>query len=1339
MKHILRVLLFFCCTISLAQTVIEMPSSSFSRREKYIGCSTDVIFTDDGGRTGSYADSASGEITFCPVIGTDRMVFNFTFMNLAVGDVLTVYDGDSTAAPLINTFTNTLTAPGIVQATVSNTTGCLTFRFISNVAVSAAGWEATRSCIDPCQTITPVITTFPAVDTDGILRVCAGDNIQFEGDAIFSASNAGATYQWDFDNGRGLNPGRNQTEVFTRPGSYQVRFQVTDANGCSDRNLIDLVVQVSTEPDFTGTLAVENEICIGESTTLTGAVATVPFRATPAPPVTGQTFLPDGNGVSYQTCIDVDLFDAGAVFTDPSNLLNMFMNIEHSWADDLDIILTAPNGSSIVILQAGEAEGQKFLGMPVQDDVSPTAPGQGFRYEITEMPPANETFQRALSLFSVRVPFPAGSYRPQTSFSNFVGSSLNGQWCLTVTDNAGRDNGYIFQWGLNFNPALVPTNLSYQPAKVREEWLPDMTILARNGNDITVQPDAVGTKCYTYEVEDDFGCIYTEEVCIEVRPLPAPLPPVDLIVCDNVGNINSVDLTQNTASMLADQNATDFRVSYYRQLADAQNDTNLIANPANYSAGTTPETIYASVINNATGCSTIRNFQVAIQRAIHNDVPDLTTCDDASNDGFEVFDLTQTTPAILGTQSSTDATVTYYRTQAEANVGLNPITNLTAYTNENTPIQTIFTRVESVLDATCFDSGTFNVVVGGNPVVANTIPDFEICDDDSNDGLANFVLSSNDAAVLGGQDPAAFEVTYYNSQIEANMRQNSILKTGFQNSVNPQTFFARIDSRFNTDCFATTSFNLVVNEKPILGLPIDLENCDDPSGDGVEVFLLTDNDTNLLNGSPAADYRITYHLNQTDANTATAAVAPSFTSSSPAVTIFARVENINTGCFSIASFQLIIKPVPLISAVPILQVCDVNNDGTTVFRLNDRTAAISTGQSGVSVSYFNTQANALAGTSSLDPEAYTGNSPNETIFYRIQFDATGCFTTGSFDLEIVPPPVTQMPVDVALCDDGSGNISYDLNNSSAQIQNGQTDTRVSYYDSQIAANAGTNPIATLITYTADRIVFARLENTVTSCFDMTVLNLLFGEIPLPQLQDEVVLCRDPQGMLVDGPAVLDTGLSNVDFDFEWRFDGQLLPTETDSVLITEQQGLYEVIVTNAATGCTNSDSTRVRLAGPPDTFTIDITSEPFQENQRVEITANGPDNYWFQLDDGLYQDNPVFDNVTPGIHTITIAERNGCGAVTSQIFVYGYPKFFTPNNDGFNDTWNVAADDSLPNLRIFIFDRYGKLLKQLNPTGAGWDGIFNGELLPSTDYWFRLEYELDGSSREVTGHFSLKR
>src|SRR5690606_34215679 len=102
-------------------------------------------------------------------------------------------------------------------------------------------------------------------------------------------------------------------------------------------------------------------------------------------------------------------------------------------------------------------------------------------------------------------------------------------------------------------------------------------------------------------------------------------------------------------------------------------------------------------------------------------------------------------------------------------------------------------------------------------------------------------------------------------------------------------------------------------------------------------------------------------------------------------------------------------------------------------------------------------------------------------------------------------------------------------------------------------------------------------------------------------------------------------------------------------------------------------------------------------------------------------------------------DKNGCGVDTREIAVIGGPKFFTPNGDGYNDTWKISGISPAfdKDARVFIFDRYGKLMMEI-PMGSkiGWDGTFNGQPMPADDYWYVLTLS-DG--RSVRGHFSLKR
>jgi gliding motility-associated-like protein len=153
----------------------------------------------------------------------------------------------------------------------------------------------------------------------------------------------------------------------------------------------------------------------------------------------------------------------------------------------------------------------------------------------------------------------------------------------------------------------------------------------------------------------------------------------------------------------------------------------------------------------------------------------------------------------------------------------------------------------------------------------------------------------------------------------------------------------------------------------------------------------------------------------------------------------------------------------------------------------------------------------------------------------------------------------------------------------------------------------------------------------------------------------------------------------------------------------------------------------------------DIIIEEASTNNTITVLVSGEGDYEFALDYfGSYQDSNVFTNVTPGFHTVFIRDKNGCGIVEEVVSVLGFPKFFTPNNDGFNDTWQLYGVNSQFNqgTSVTIFDRYGKLISSFDNNSIGWDGTLNGKRLPSSDYWFVAKLP---NGKEYRGHFALVR
>lgn len=151
-----------------------------------------------------------------------------------------------------------------------------------------------------------------------------------------------------------------------------------------------------------------------------------------------------------------------------------------------------------------------------------------------------------------------------------------------------------------------------------------------------------------------------------------------------------------------------------------------------------------------------------------------------------------------------------------------------------------------------------------------------------------------------------------------------------------------------------------------------------------------------------------------------------------------------------------------------------------------------------------------------------------------------------------------------------------------------------------------------------------------------------------------------------------------------------------------------------------------------------VQTSDFAGNKNTAIIEyTGSSDYEFSIDGNIYQDSPEFLNITPGSYLAYAREKNGCNISDPFLFyILDYPHYFTPNGDGYNDTWTIKNLNLLPQATINIFNRYGKLLKQFKSPNLNWNGTANGYLLPADDYWFSLIFE---NGKNIKGHFSLKR
>ena len=278
------------------------------------------------------------------------------------------------------------------------------------------------------------------------------------------------------------------------------------------------------------------------------------------------------------------------------------------------------------------------------------------------------------------------------------------------------------------------------------------------------------------------------------------------------------------------------------------------------------------------------------------------------------------------------------------------------------------------------------------------------------------------------------------------------------------------------------------------------------------------------------------------------------------------------------------------------------------------------------------------------------------------------------------------------------------------------------------------------TYTYFVEAFDTIENCVSDRIEVV---FTISEIEQSELFVEGVVCIDnvtgtPIASNVD-PAFVFVELTSTNYTFEWSFEGAVIPGEINSQLNVDTPGNYSLTYTDNASGCSNTLTTTVESKPviSDSNLTLSLSAGAFAASNNIIATIDRPGNYNYSLDGGPFQESNIFTNVPFGLREVVVEDNDGCGFATASIFVIGFPRFFTPNNDGNNDTWNVVGDENLPSMTIYIFDRYGKLIDQLIPGGPGWDGTYNGKNLPSTDYWFMAQ--LSDGTETYKSHFTLKR
>lgn len=716
-----------------------------------------------------------------------------------------------------------------------------------------------------------------------------------------------------------------------------------------------------------------------------------------------------------------------------------------------------------------------------------------------------------------------------------------------------------------------------------------------------------------------------------------------------------------------------------------------------------------------------------------------------NNDGIASVNLTETYDSFVN--GDTAISLKYY-----LDAGLTQeITDPARFTNTTAYNQDIFVVGNYASQSFLCNSNVGKIALQINPTSIANYPNPAPKCPELNTGFAKIDLDAQKTIIKNTYFPTTnVVISLYANADDASVESNELTNDyNFPSGINE--VYVRIET--GNSCAGIGTFDVEIYNAPIQNALAPLNACESE-----RVFLST-KDAEILTGqSPTV--QVSYFRSFANAQNNTGAINKNtpLPLTIGTTDLFVRLFDTASSCISISDFDLVVFANPVLTSPTPMSVC---GNGTATFDLESRIPQITRNNTNYQVTFYETQAAMDAGIAIPNPGAY--DSGSKTVLIKvIDTVNNSCESTSSLRLDVFSiPGATSNPEILQECDD-SGFFTFDLTIRQTEMAGAtpENDITFRYYINEDDALANRNNFITTPESFKNTVIdyqkiYVRLNSktsidseTAIACHRILELELFVRPYPKNNLKTlPYRICLDRTSNVIS-PAFVETELSEDDYDFVWyngfnATSGNEITGQSGNNFTTSTMGLYSVKVTNTThpTLCTSVFNFRVLNTLVPFSITADPSSQiTFESDASVTVTASpvSPD-YQYAVDDSGWQSSPFFENLSDGVHILRVRNRFGCGEVSTRFTVVDYPKFFTPNGDGFNDTWNIGGRTSLNISNVYIFDRYGKLIKTLTQGDSDWDGIFNGQPLPADDYWFKIIFEKDGIKDEFSSHFTLKR